>query len=273
MNGSQESLTCEDAPIVNPIISTDPEELRRQKKNEGNARWYAANRERVCARVKKWSAENPEKVRENARKWKAAHQEKLREYSAKNYAANPEKHLVAVYKWRDSHKEQQREYNKAWRVANKERQSELAKIWKAEHPENVRKTIKKWQDANREFLYEKNRIWHATHPEQARERRKKWRTAHPENEKIHKHTRRTRISEAGGSFTVNDIQSMLKQQKGKCIVCLTSIKKKYHIDHIIPVSKGGSSDRGNLQLLCPRCNLSKNNKDNIIFMQQNGFLL
>lgn len=33
-----------------------------------------------------------------------------------------------------------------------------------------------------------------------------------------------------------------------------------HIDHIIPVSLGGSSKRHNLQFLCKTCNLKKSNK-------------
>jgi hypothetical protein len=35
---------------------------------------------------------------------------------------------------------------------------------------------------------------------------------------------------------------------------------KLHIDHIIPVSLGGSSDSKNLQFLCSNCNLKKKNK-------------
>lgn len=30
-----------------------------------------------------------------------------------------------------------------------------------------------------------------------------------------------------------------------------------HIDHVIPVSKGGKTVPGNLQVLCSKCNLSK----------------
>ena len=33
-----------------------------------------------------------------------------------------------------------------------------------------------------------------------------------------------------------------------------------HVDHLIPVSKGGTSDLGNLQTLCQDCNLGKSNR-------------
>lgn len=91
--------------------------------------------------------------------------------------------------------------------------------------------------------------------------------------KIHGQNRRSRKRNAGGSYTHNDINNLLIMQKYKCPVCRTSIKEKYHIDHIVPLSKGGSNWKENIQLLCPTCNLTKQAKDPIDFMQERGFLL
>lgn len=85
------------------------------------------------------------------------------------------------------------------------------------------------------------------------------------------HKRRSRIS--GGVLRVGDIKNIGRLQKWKCACCKVNIKDAYHIDHVIPISKGGANHVGNIQLLCPNCNLSKGAKDPIEFMQSRGFLL
>jgi hypothetical protein len=49
-----------------------------------------------------------------------------------------------------------------------------------------------------------------------------------------------------------------KRDEGKCRMCGSNQKLEY--DHIIPVSKGGSSTERNIQLLCESCNRSKSDK-------------
>ena len=49
-------------------------------------------------------------------------------------------------------------------------------------------------------------------------------------------------------------------QKNKCAICKSDISTSYHVDHIIPISKGGSNWPKNIQALCPPCNLSKHAK-------------
>lgn len=62
-------------------------------------------------------------------------------------------------------------------------------------------------------------------------------------------------------------------QRWKCAICRSSIKGKYHVDHIEPIAKGGKHEPKNIQLLCPPCNLRKNAKDPIDYMQEIGRLL
>lgn len=55
---------------------------------------------------------------------------------------------------------------------------------------------------------------------------------------------------------------VLKRDNFKCQLCGASQKDgaTLHVDHIIPVSKGGTSDFENLRTLCSRCNLGKSDK-------------
>ena len=48
-----------------------------------------------------------------------------------------------------------------------------------------------------------------------------------------------------------------QRDEGKCVRCGSNERLEY--DHIIPVSKGGSSTKRNIQLLCELCNRSKGN--------------
>jgi 5-methylcytosine-specific restriction endonuclease McrA len=46
----------------------------------------------------------------------------------------------------------------------------------------------------------------------------------------------------------------------QCGKCGRSYPTEMEVDHIKPVSKGGTSERENLQTLCQRCNRKKHNK-------------
>lgn len=55
---------------------------------------------------------------------------------------------------------------------------------------------------------------------------------------------------------------ILKRDKFTCQICGSTAQDgvKLHVDHIIPVSKGGKTVKSNLRTLCDRCNLGKSNK-------------
>lgn len=71
------------------------------------------------------------------------------------------------------------------------------------------------------------------------------------------------------NFTAADIRKTLLDQQGLCWnpYCLKVIVNEYHVDHVFPVSRGGSNSKRNIQLLCPRCNLQKYDKTMEEFME------
>lgn len=89
-----------------------------------------------------------------------------------------------------------------------------------------------------------------------------------ERRRVHKHNRRARIRSIGGVHTHEQIQDRLRRQRHKCYYAAcgySKLKKEkgkyiYHIEHVVPLSKGGSNDISNIVLSCPRCNLSKHDK-------------
>jgi 5-methylcytosine-specific restriction endonuclease McrA len=92
-----------------------------------------------------------------------------------------------------------------------------------------------------------------------------WKTANPEACRAYAANRRALNKGAEGQHTAFDIAALWKAQDGKCAACRGTLpvagKHRYHVDHIVALSKGGSNWPKNIQLLCPRCNLSKHNRD------------
>lgn len=70
--------------------------------------------------------------------------------------------------------------------------------------------------------------------------------------------RRKRECAAPGKFTVGDVLVKMEAQGGLCVYCHADVTGgEYHVDHVVPLVRGGSNDASNIQVTCPRCNLSK----------------
>lgn len=107
----------------------------------------------------------------------------------------------------------------------------------------------------------------------AREYTKAWSEANPLKRSAARQAYRARKRGADGSHSAQDIQQLLVLQKGRCAMCGDDIRKAFQVDHIQALSRGGSNDRLNLQLLCGGCNASKGPRDVIDVAQRMGRLL
>lgn len=101
---------------------------------------------------------------------------------------------------------------------------------------------------------------------------RRWREGNPAKAKeiarVQCANRRARKDKAEGRYTRQDVRRMFASQHGLCNGCRCSLADGYHVDHIIPLSRGGSNWPENLQLLCPACNCSKHNLTMEEFMKR-----
>lgn len=85
-------------------------------------------------------------------------------------------------------------------------------------------------------------------------------------------TKKRRLSSLS-EMRVERIFFLIVYQKGRCANCGIYLRGYFHLDHIIPLAKGGTNNRRNLQLLCQQCNLSKGAKHPVEFAIENGRLI
>jgi 5-methylcytosine-specific restriction endonuclease McrA len=113
----------------------------------------------------------------------------------------------------------------------------------AAHPERAKAASKKWRDKDRKRV-------NAVATKYAKKHRAQYR--------MHCAARRTRKTLAGGCFTPAEWNTLCKHYKHRCLCC--GKRRKLTADHVIPISKGGTSNIDNIQPLCGPCNSSKGTK-------------
>ena len=117
----------------------------------------------------------------------------------------------------------------------------IADRWRANHPGETTKRVKNWRKEN---------------PERAKENRRKWALENKIKDKVSKTNYLARKRGAVGEFTFAEWELLLKQYGNLCPRCHCKCDN-FTVDHIIPLSKGGSNFIENIQPLCFSCNASK----------------
>jgi ribosomal protein L44E len=156
-----------------------------------------------------------------------------------------------------------REYNRKYRAANLEHRRDLARAYRDENVERARERNRKNYIKNIEHIRE----YRATHTQRAHEYQKEYRQT--DKGKAVKlaahHRRRARKLASSGTYTLDDIAEIRAAQTDKkgrliCWKCGKPITDTPHLDHWIPLEKGGTNDPGNLHYMHARCNLEKGAK-------------
>lgn len=174
------------------------------------------------------------------------------------YENNKERAAATAARSYEKRKPRLKAYNKNYQEVNKEAISKRAREYRLKNLEKIREKARQRYRLNRKERIAAVKLYTEKNKEKVSAAQRSLR-----------HKRRN----AEGSFSSSDVFALGKLQKWKCANCKTCIKDSYHVDHIMPLSRGGSNWPNNLQLLCPPCNQGKHAKHPIEWAQENGRLL
>lgn len=169
-------------------------------------------------------------------------------------------HSIRSHEWYEKNKERRNQKAKDWQDANRDKVRMYKRKAYAANPQKERERNQRYRRENAEQVSIRRRAFYVRDRERDSEANKRWRKNNPERARSYVANRRARKLSAPGRFTKQDIKQLFKSQKGRCWYCQKSIENGYHIDHRIPLSRGGSNDPSNLVLACPSCNLRKGDR-------------
>jgi 5-methylcytosine-specific restriction endonuclease McrA len=182
------------------------------------------------------------------------------EYRAKNAASIAEKRRV----YYETHRALIAERHKVYDQKNRVRKLAYYREYNGKRREELRKYGREYRSANKAKLKERRQ----SRREIILLRHAQWARSHPESILTKNRNRKARLRNLPGKHGRLDIQAIWERQGHRCAVpgCQYPIsdrkgKDKYHVDHIQPISRGGSNGPENLQILCGFHNTSKLDQD------------
>jgi 5-methylcytosine-specific restriction endonuclease McrA len=174
------------------------------------------------------SEEQKKRDASQKRQWYLRNREAVLAKQKANRAGRAKEEAAYQLDYRLKNKEKLAESKKQYYLANKERIAQYKKVHSRQNRDKINAYHRRWE-----------RAWYASDPTRALL-------------KIHKRRAKTRV----------DIDKTLiyNWHTKVCGICNLPIEDKFHIDHKVPLAKGGLHVVENLQLAHPVCNLRKNDK-------------
>ena len=233
--------------------------------------WRKANPEKMRVAIAAWKDANQEKIRADGRKYSAEHLSESATYRRERNARRAAAKLAARIP-------DPSDYTGPVISRDAAKAAGLARFFTGRPCLNNHMSERTTSNGgcfrcNNELALQ---LYHDERPEKRKVRRKNirvWKKANPEKVKVASHARRARKLAAEGFHTADEIKELLRRQGRKCAYCSKSVRNGYHVDHVVPLARGGTNWITNLAVSCARCNTSKGATDPIAFAQRLGRLL
>ena len=199
--------------------------------------------------------------------------EKIRAYHKSRYSLN-----------RKKMNEYHRNWMKSWSLEKKEHRKLVMKQWREKNKERIKVNRKKYAGLYNGRYITKDQAYRKKYREKRKEWSRKYKLLHPEKIKewstrynrkrgikprrkasppaFYAARHRARKKGNGGSHTIAEWEHLKALYSWTCPCCWRKEPMiKLTEDHIVPLSKGGTDDIGNIQPLCKSCNSKKHTKD------------
>lgn len=176
-------------------------------------------------------------------------------------------------------KKQRKAYQKAWYNANKDKVKAVNKIWRGANTEKLKAykkaycqinadKIKVYDKAYREANRERYKAWHDAYHQANFEKVKAWNKAYwkANSEQNRKYRQKRRALKQKAPYEVINEKTVFMRDGWICQICKNRVNKRFKwpnpmcasLDHIVPLTQGGSHTYKNVQLTHLTCNLTKN---------------
>ncbi len=168
----------------------------------------------------------------------------------------------------DENKQHHKEMKQAEYERNKAKYIERAKRWIEKNLDKRRESSNKYYHNHKEEYkrrleeYKKNGVrrksiarYYESNRDEILRKKNEYRRNHPEKHILDKQRRKARIISVGGSFSEREWLDLCLHYGNQCLRC--GARDRLTIDHIVPISRGGSNNIDNVQPLCLTCNLKK----------------
>lgn len=130
------------------------------------------------------------------------------------------------------------------------------------------KVAKAWRESNLEKKREKDRAWREANKDKANLATSKWRKSNPD--KVLQRKRRRKAAKLGNGFEIYSDKEVIDTYGLICHICSEGInflaprkaglhgwQRGFQVDHVVPLSKGGSDTLENVRPSHGLCNMKK----------------
>jgi 5-methylcytosine-specific restriction endonuclease McrA len=193
------------------------------------------------------------------------YKDKNGKYGLKSKCKECSNKIVREYcnKNKDKISKYQKEYNKEYYTNNRDRLNKYQKEYRNNNKDKISKYKKEYNTNNRDRINKQMREYYTT------EKGKLSNKLNSQN----RHYRKKYNTNPGDRLTTAQIE-YLTEVYTNCAYCNTELTlDNTHIEHIHPLSKGGSHSIDNVVLACKDCNLRKNSKTLDQWLNETGYTI